>query len=68
MYLDPGFGSMVIQLVVAGIAAAGAFLFMARSRIKEFFRKRKEKGNGEAGDEAGDEPKSAADDETHAGE
>ncbi|GHT87804.1 hypothetical protein FACS1894137_15510 [Spirochaetia bacterium] len=38
MYLDPGFGSMVIQLVIAGIAAAGSFLYLFRQKIKEFFK------------------------------
>ena len=35
MYLDPGFGSMVIQIVIAGIAAMGAGFFMFRQKIKK---------------------------------
>ena len=41
MYLDPGFGSMLIQVVVAGIAVAGAYLFIIRSKIKKLFSKKK---------------------------
>ena len=37
MYLDPGFGIMVIQLLIGGIAAIGAGFFMFRQKIKEFF-------------------------------
>ena len=40
MYLDPGFGSMVIQLIIGGIAAAGTGFFLFRQRIKEFFGNR----------------------------
>jgi hypothetical protein len=35
MYLDPGFGSMVIQMVIAGAAALGAGLFMFRQKIRK---------------------------------
>jgi hypothetical protein len=35
MYLDPGFGSMVIQMAIAGAAALGAWLFMFRQKIKK---------------------------------
>ena len=44
MYLDPGFGSMIIQMIVAGIAAAAAFIFIARKKISGFFRKDKNSG------------------------
>jgi len=37
MYLDPGFGSMVIQLAIGGIAALGTGFFLFRERIKAFF-------------------------------
>ena len=36
MYLDPGFGSMVIQLIIGGIAAIGAGFFLFREKIKTF--------------------------------
>lgn len=37
MYLDPGFGSMIIQAIVAGIAAFGALSFAYRKRIKTWW-------------------------------
>jgi len=40
MYLDPGFGSMLIQAVIAVIAAGGAYLLMFRKRIVGFFKGR----------------------------
>ncbi len=40
MYLDPGFGSMIIQLVVALIAGAGAIWLMAKTKIKNLFKKK----------------------------
>lgn len=43
MYLDPGFGSMIIQIVVALLAACGAVLILMKARIKVFFTKRKHK-------------------------
>lgn len=43
MYLDPGFGSMIIQVVVAAIASCGVVLMIMKSRIKAFFVKRKNK-------------------------
>ena len=40
MYLDPGFGSMLIQAVIAAIAAGGAYLLIFRKRIVSFFKSR----------------------------
>lgn len=37
-YLDPGTGSMVIQMVAAALFGSLAVLSMFWSRIKEFFR------------------------------
>jgi hypothetical protein len=49
MYLDPGFGSMVIQLALGAIAASGAFFFMFREKIKKLFGVSTAKGgNGES--------------------
>ena len=39
MYLDPGFGSMLIQVIVAVIAAGGAYLLIFRKSIVSFFQK-----------------------------
>ena len=40
MYLDPGFGSMLIQAIIAAIAAGGAYLLIFRKRIVSFFKGR----------------------------
>lgn len=40
MYLDPGFGSMIIQLVVALFAGAGAILLVAKNKVKNIFKKK----------------------------
>ena len=40
MYLDPSFGSMLIQVVVAAIAGGLAFLFMIRDKIRSLFKKK----------------------------
>lgn len=42
MYLDPGFGSMVIQLVIAAFAACGAAFYMMKSKLKKKFGKNKQ--------------------------
>ena len=60
MYLDPGFGSMVIQLLIGGIAAMGAGFFMFRKRIKEFFGNRSaEESTKEVNDSREQEEKEA---------
>ena len=41
MYLDPGFGSMLIQGIVAALAAGGAYLILMRKKIVAFFQNRK---------------------------
>ncbi len=43
MYLDPGFGSMIIQILIAGIAACGALLFAFKARVKAWWVSRKGK-------------------------
>jgi len=49
MYLDPGFGSMVIQMLIAAIAVGGVMLFTLRQKIANFFKQRKRKENSEEG-------------------
>ena len=45
MYLDPGFGGMLIQIIVAVVAAGGAIAFSLRKKIRALFLKDKgEKG------------------------
>jgi hypothetical protein len=41
MYLDPSFGGMLLQLLVAIAAGGGAVLFGMRRKIKAFFKKNK---------------------------
>jgi hypothetical protein len=41
MYLDPGFGGMLIQVVVALVAVGGAIVFSARKKISALFSKKK---------------------------
>jgi len=47
MYLDPGFGSMLIQGIVAALAAGGAYLILMRKKIAAFFQNRKAVKNAE---------------------
>jgi len=42
MYLDPGFGGMLVQVLIAVVAAGGIVLFTLRRKIKAFFSKNKE--------------------------
>jgi len=41
MYLDPGFGGMMVQLIIALLAAGGALIYTFRRKIAEFFNKNK---------------------------
>jgi hypothetical protein len=41
LYLDPGSGSFLIQLLIAGIAGAGIAIAASWSKIKRLFRKNK---------------------------
>jgi hypothetical protein len=38
MYLDPGFGSMVIQMVIGLIAASGAGMYIFRQKLAKLFK------------------------------
>jgi len=42
MYLDPGFGGMLVQVLVAIVAAGGIILFSLRRKIRALFTKKKE--------------------------
>ena len=44
MYLDPGFGSMLIQLLLGFLAAGGVVLFGFRKKIASLFKKSKNQG------------------------
>jgi len=41
MYFDPGFGGMLVQIIVAVIAVGGGLLFSFRKKIRKFFSKDK---------------------------
>jgi len=41
MYLDPGFGSMIIQGLIASLAALATIFGIFRAKIFAFFRKDK---------------------------
>jgi len=45
MYLDPGFGGMLLQVIVAIAAAGGAILFSFRKKIASLFSKEKSSEN-----------------------
>jgi len=51
MYLDPGFGSMLIQALVASIAAIAVGLGIFRYKIKTFFSKNKNVEDGKTSEE-----------------
>lgn len=40
MYLDPGFGSMVLQFILAGLLGAGVIVRVFGKKIKAVFKKR----------------------------
>ncbi len=41
-YLDPGSGSFLLQLLIAGLAGVGLFIGASWSKIKKLFRRGKE--------------------------
>lgn len=43
LYLDPGTGSLIIQLVIAGVTAAFFFLKNVREKVFNFFKSFKNK-------------------------
>lgn len=43
LYLDPGSGSILLQLLIAGIAAAGIAIAASWSKIKRLLGKNKKK-------------------------
>ena len=54
LYLDPGSGSFLIQLLIAGIAGAGIAIGFGWSKIKRLFSKNKKADV--AADEDDDQP------------
>ncbi|KAF0107354.1 MAG: hypothetical protein FD146_1832 [Anaerolineaceae bacterium] len=53
LYLDPSSGSILLQLLIAGLAGAGLFISMSWKRIKRFFGRKVE--NETEDDDDGDE-------------
>jgi len=47
MYIDPTFGGILLQVLVALVATGGAIVFAMRRKIKALFSK--DKGDGDAG-------------------
>ena len=41
MYLDPGFGGMIVQVIVAIVAVGGGLLYSFRKKIRNLFSKDK---------------------------
>ena len=41
MYLDPGFGGMLIQVLVAIVAAGGILIFSIRRKLRTLFSRNK---------------------------
>ena len=41
LYLDPGSGSFLIQLLIAGLAGLGLVIAVSWTKIKRFFNKNK---------------------------
>ena len=39
MYIDPGFGSMIIQVIIASLAVLSAIFGIYRAKIVSFFKK-----------------------------
>jgi hypothetical protein len=46
MYLDPGFGSMLVQGFVGLIAVTASSFYLFRKKVKDFFIKSKTKHKG----------------------
>jgi hypothetical protein len=56
MYLDPGFGSMLIQVAVALVAAGGVLMFSLRKKLAGLFKGKS--GGGSKASKSADRPDS----------
>jgi hypothetical protein len=54
LYLDPGSGSFLIQLLIAGLAGLGLAVAVSWTRIKRFFKKKKIETDDDEDDEKPD--------------
>ena len=50
MYLDPGFGSMVVQVVVAAFAGGGVVLYSIRRKLSSLFKRGRKEPESAQGD------------------
>ena len=57
IYIDPGIGSMAVQVIVGAIAACSAALYMFRQKITKFFEQLKESGQKKNKNESTDDKK-----------
>jgi hypothetical protein len=56
LYLDPGSGSFLIQLLIAGLAGAGIAIAISWGRIKRLFKRNKQVDIDKIDDEDDDHP------------
>lgn len=42
MYFDPGIGSLIIQAAIAMLAVLGGYFAIAKTKLKNWFRKNKD--------------------------
>ena len=56
LYLDPGSGSFLIQLLIAGLAGAGIAIAISWGRIKRLFKRNKQADIDKINDEDDDHP------------
>ena len=63
MYLDPGFGGMLVQVIVAIVAMGGIVVFSLRRKIHALFSKNKNTGGKTAGTEYPTDPAAGSTDD-----
>ncbi len=56
LYLDPGSGSFLIQLLIAGLAGIGLAIGVGWSKIKRFFNRKKSSGTTDEDDDDDEQP------------
>jgi len=62
MYLDPGFGGMLLQVIIVIAAVGGAILYSMRKRIRDLFKNKKKDSNDENNSTSSTETMHADDD------
>ena len=40
MYLDPGFGQMLVQVIIAALAVCGGYFFVIKKKLHSMFSKK----------------------------